>query len=78
MRAALEAIFVPLDGLLEAIPFAAARWIVLAFLVLAALAPFALSDAYIFLGSPHRRRSHDLRLWALAVMVPYILIYALL
>ena len=75
MRALFEAIFAPLNGMLQAVPFAAARWIVVTFLVLAALSPWLLSDAYIFLGSPHRRRSHDLRLWALVIMLPYILIY---
>ena len=47
------------------------------FLVLAALSPLLLSDAYVYLGSADRSRRRDLRLWALLIMLPYILIYML-
>ena len=77
MKPLFEAIFTPLDRALGSIPFAAARWIVVAFLVLAALLPLALSKDFIYLGSPDRARVRDLRLWALVIMVPYILIYLL-
>ena len=77
MRAILEAVFAPLDALLQAIPFAAARWCVVAFLLISAVLPFFLSDDYIFLGSPDRSRWRDLRHWALAFMAPYVLIYLL-
>ena len=77
LRPFLEAIFTPLDRALGSIPFAAARWIVVAFLVLAALVPLALSKDFIYLGSPDRGRVRDLRLWALVIMLPYVLIYLL-
>ena len=77
MRAVLEAVFVPLDSLLQAIPFAAARFCVVGFLLVSALVPFFLSDDYVFLGSPDRSRWRDLRLWALAFMTPYVVIYLL-
>lgn len=73
----LQGIFGPLDAILESIPFGAARWIVVGFLVVAALSPLLLSDAYIYVGSADRRRRRDLRLWALLIMLPYILIYML-
>lgn len=73
----LQGIFGPLDAILESIPFGAARWIVVGFLVIAALSPMLLSDAYIYAGSADRSRRRDLRLWALLIMLPYILIYML-
>ena len=42
-----------------------------------ALAPLALPKDFIYLGSPDRSRVRDLRLWALIIMLPYILIYLL-
>ncbi len=77
LRPLLEAIFTPLDRALGSIPFSAARWIVVGFLVLAALLPLALPKDYIYLGSPDRRKLRDLRLWALIIMLPYIAIYVL-
>ena len=73
----LHRVFGPLDAVLGSIPFAAARWIVVAFLVVAALSPLLLSDAYIYLVSADRSRRRDLRLWAVLIMLPYILIYML-
>ncbi len=75
MKNLLEAVFAPMNSLFEAIPFTAARPLVVGFLVAAALAPLFVSKDFVFRGCPDRRRSRDLRLWAVAAMVPYVLIY---
>ena len=77
MKHFLEAIFAPMNSLFEAIPFAAARPLVVGFLVAAALAPLLVSKDFVFRGCPDRRRARDLRLWAVGAMIPYILIYLL-
>ena len=73
----LHGVFGRLDAVLGSIPFGAARWIVVGFLVVAALSPLLLSEAYVYVGSADRSRRRDLRLWALLIMLPYILIYML-
>ena len=78
MKTFLEAIFAPLNSLFEAIPFAAARPLVVGFLLIATLLPLLLSEDFVFRGSTDRRRSRDLRLWAVAAMFPYVLIYLFL
>ncbi len=77
MKHFLEAIFAPMNSLFEAIPFAAARPLVVGFLVAAAVAPLLVSKDFVFRGCSDRRRSRDLRLWAVLAMIPYILIYLL-
>lgn len=78
MRGLLESVFGPLDALLGSVPLAAGRWIIVGFLVLSALAALALPRWYVLLGAPDRRWYRDLRLWALAFMLPYVVIYVLL
>lgn len=78
MREILQAVFMPVNHALAAVPLAAARWITVAFLVLAGAIPLFLPRAYVYLGAPDARRWRDLRLWAAAAMVPYVLIYACL
>ena len=75
MKNFLEAIFGPMNSVFEAIPFAAARPLVVGFLVVAALVPLLVSKDFVFRGCTDRRRSRDLRLWAVAAMIPYVLIY---
>ena len=74
----LEAVFAPLNSVFEAIPFTAARPLVVGFLIVAALAPLLVSKDFVFRGCPDRRRSRDLRLWAVAAMIPYVIIYLFL
>ncbi|MEE2776806.1 MAG: hypothetical protein VYE73_08595 [Acidobacteriota bacterium] len=76
MRAILEALLGAPDRLLGAIPIEAGRWLVVGFLLTAALATFLLPRWYIYLGCPDERRRRDLRWWALAATLPYVLIYA--
>jgi hypothetical protein len=78
MRGFLEAIFAPMNSVFEAIPFAAARPLIVGFLVAAALAPLFVSKDFVFRGCTDRRRSRDLRLWAVAAMIPYVLVYLFL
>jgi hypothetical protein len=78
MRGFLEAIFAPMNSVFEAIPFAAARPLIVGFLVVAALAPLFVSKDFVFRGCTDRRRSRDLRLWAVAAMIPYVLVYLFL
>ena len=75
MKTFLEALFAPMNSIFEAIPFAAARPLVVGFLVAAAVAPLLVSKDFVFRGCTDRRRSRDLRLWAVAAMIPYVLIY---
>ena len=74
----LHTLLAPMNSIFEAIPFAAARPLVVGFLLLATLAPLLVSEDFIFRGTSDRRRSRDLRLWAVAAMLPYVLIYLFL
>ena len=78
MQSLLEKLFAPMNSLFELIPFAAARPLVVGFLVLAAVIPLFLSKDFVFRGCKERPLSRDLRLWALVAMLPYILIYLVL
>lgn len=76
MRSLLEALLGPPDRLLGAIPIAVGRWLVVAFLIGVALATFLLPRWYVLLGAADRRWFRDLRWWALAITLPYVVIYA--
>ncbi len=75
MIGAVEAVFRVLDAGLAAIPLSAARWIVVAFLSLAMVGALGLDREFVFRGAPARKWYLDLRLWAAAFMLPYVLIY---
>lgn len=78
MRELLQAIFDPLNAALGAVPLGAGRWITVAFLLLVTVAALFLPRSYVYLGAPDHGRWRDLRLWTLAMMIPYLLIYACL
>ena len=78
MTALPERLLAPLNSVFEALPFAAARPAVVGFLLAAALVPLFLSRDFVLRGAPDRSALRDLRWWALVVMAPYLLIYALL
>ena len=78
MRELLVAILGPLDAALGAIPFGAARWVIVGFLAFWGLAPLLLSRDYVYLGAPDRERWRDLRLWAAAIVGAYVLVYSTL
>ncbi len=75
MIAPIQTLFAWLDAALAAVPFGAARGITTAFLVLAALAALMLDRETALRGAPGRRWYYDVRLWAAAIMLPYIVIY---
>ncbi|MCH8332529.1 hypothetical protein IIC65_01215 [Candidatus Sumerlaeota bacterium] len=75
MNSLFEAIFGPLNAALGAIPFSAARWITVTYLILHLIGASMLSRDYVFIGAPRRVWYLDLRLWAVLCMLPYILIY---
>ena len=77
MKAVLQAIFAPFDALLGAIPLGVARWIVVGFFLAAGAAVLLMPRELVFRGAPDRRLRHDLRLWAILVLLPYVVIYAL-
>jgi len=78
MRAFFEVVFGGFDAMLGAIPLAAARWVLVGFFLLAAVASLLLPREFVFRGAPDQRWYRDLRWWALAATLPYVLIYALL
>lgn len=77
MRDLLAALFGGFDALLGAIPLGAARWVIVGFYGAAAASCFLLPRDFVFRGAPDQRWYRDLRLWAVAVTAPYVLIYAL-
>jgi hypothetical protein len=77
MRELLAAFFGGFDALLGAIPLATARWVLVGFFVVAAAACLLLPREFVFRGAPDQRWYRDLRWWAVAVTVPYVLVYAL-
>ena len=76
MRSFLEAVLGPFDSLLGAIPLGVARWIIVAFLVAAGAGALLVPREFVFRGAPDNRRYRDLRWWAIAALLPYLLIYA--
>ncbi len=78
MRSLFETLFGGFDALLAAIPLAAARWVLVGFFVSVAAASFLLSREFVFRGAPDQRWYRDLRWWAIAATLPYVVVYALL
>lgn len=74
----MEAIFDPLNAALGAIPIEAARWVIVGFLLLALVGVCLLRKNYVFLGAKDRVWYADLRLWAILVILPYVLLYLFL
>ncbi len=75
LRALAEAVFRPLDALLAALPLEAAPWCAVALLTLPVLVVARLPARSVLRGAPDERRWRDLRWWAAAVTLPYVLIY---
>ena len=78
LRPFFEAVFTPLNGMLAAIPFEAARWVTCGFLLLSIVGVMLLKRDYIFLGAREEKWYLDLRLWTVVFVLPYVLIYLLL
>jgi hypothetical protein len=77
VKTLLQTLLGPFDLLLGSIPLAAGRWCIVGFFAAVALATMLLPREFVFRGAPDRRWFRDLRWWALAITLPYILIYAL-
>lgn len=78
MRGLVDALFGPLDRLLAAIPIEAARWAAAALLVVPVLiVVLTVSRAWTLRGAPSGSRWRDLRIWAVVVTLPYLLLYLL-
>ena len=75
MLESIQTLFNWLNGILAAVPFASAKGIVTAFLVLAVLGIFMFDRNTALRSAPEQHWRFDLRLWASAIMTPYILIY---
>jgi hypothetical protein len=77
VKALLQTLFGPFDLLLGAIPLAAGRWVIVGFFAAVALGTLLLPGEFVFRGAPDRRWYRDLRWWGVAILLPYIVIYAL-
>jgi hypothetical protein len=77
MRALFELFFGGFDAMLGAVPLAAARWVTVGYFLFVAAASLLLPREFVFRGAPDQRWYRDLRWWALAATLPYVLIYAL-
>jgi hypothetical protein len=77
VRTLLQTVLDPFDLLLGAIPLGAGRWFIVGFFAAVALGTLLLPTEFVFRGAPDRRWYRDLRWWGVAILLPYILIYAL-
>jgi hypothetical protein len=66
MRDLLVALFGGFDAMLDAVPLAAARWVVVGFFVVAAGASFLLPREFVYRGAPQPRGVTVQRGWARA------------
>ena len=78
LRTVLETLLAPFHALLGSLPLGFARVAVVLLLVLPLVVVLRLDRDVIYLGSADRSRWRDLRLWAVVVTVPYLLIYLFL
>lgn len=78
LRGLLEALFSPVDRLLGALPLASGKVAVALLLLVPLVWVLRLDRDFVLLGSPDESRWRDLRLWAVVVTVPYLLIYLFL
>ena len=71
----LRALHVPLDAWIDGLPWWTPKACALTLFILAGLWAMTLKRSYIYLGAPDQAAWRDLRIWAVLVLVPYILIY---
>ena len=74
----LKRLHQPLDEWIGGLPSWAGVACAVGLFVLAGLWVLTLKREYVYVGAPDRRRWRDLRLWALLVLLPYIIIYLVL
>ena len=75
IAAPLKALHQPLDNWLDSLPMWVAQVCAVGLFVVAGLWVLTLSRDFVFLGSPSKSRWRDLRLWSLALLLPYIVVY---
>ena len=73
----LSTFFDPIHQVMTSIPLSWARYFVLALLLLPLVALVMQKRSFVFRGAPDEKPWRDLRLWAVVVMLPYLLLYAL-
>ncbi len=79
LRTLLEAFFGPFDRALLSLPLWVARFSAVLLLLVPALWVALRSERSVVMrGAPDDSRWRDLRLWAILVTLPYVLIYLLL
>lgn len=71
----LKRLHAPLDDFLSSLSLTTAKFTTIAFFVLAGLWVLSLSKKFVYLGAPDQARWRDLRIWAILVLVPYIVVY---
>ena len=67
-----------MNALLASIPMGLAKAAIVALLIVPVIWAVRLKRDFIYLGSPGQERWRDLRIWAVVVTVPYVLIYLFL
>ena len=77
VRAIIEATLGAATRAIGSIPFEYARWLTLALLIVPMLLCWLQRRESIYRGLDHGGRLRDLRLWATAITLPYVLIYLL-
>lgn len=68
----------PLDHFLSSLPMWSAQVCAIGLFAIGLIFAWSLPRRFVYLGAPDQARWRDLRLWATAVLVPYMLIYLLL
>lgn len=71
----LRSLHQPIDHALAGLPMSVAKIVVIAFFVASGVAVWSLPRKFVYLGAPDEARWRDLRIWAILVLVPYILVY---
>lgn len=68
----------PLDQFLSSLPMWTAQVCAIGLFLLGVIFAWSLPRQFVYLGAPDQARWRDLRIWATAVLVPYMAIYLLL
>ena len=74
----LRTLLGPLDAWLTSLSTETGRWCAVALFAIAMLWVLTLRRDFIFRGAPGQSIWYDLRLWTLAALTPYVLIYMFL
>ncbi|MGD9647773.1 MAG: hypothetical protein AB7U73_18825 [Pirellulales bacterium] len=75
IAAPLRALNQPLDDWLDSLPMWVAQLCAIGLFVVAGLWVLTLSRDFVFLGATSRSRWRDLRIWSIALLLPYIAVY---